>query len=168
MIRNLGYIVSYFILNFITNLIPCLIALTHLALFGNPMLLTNALLLFIIGLAMGSFATMASYRIPRKEAWVKERSRCPHCKHTLSAKDLFPFFSWAIQRGKCRYCQIAISRRYPAIELATATSFVLIYYAHGLTPFSFPLYILSVSLIILTAIDLEHMIIPDGLQIFHL
>ncbi|MBL0320180.1 MAG: prepilin peptidase [Alphaproteobacteria bacterium] len=125
-------------------------------------------LLFIIGLALGSFATMASHRIPRKEGLVVERSHCPHCNHALGVKDLFPLFSWLLQRGKCRYCKKPISRRYPVIELVTGSCFMILYFTHGVTLHALPLYILTVSLMILAVIDLEHMIIPDGLQIFHL
>jgi len=59
----------------------------------------------------------------------KGRSMCPHCRHLLAAKDLVPVASWLSLRGKCRYCQKAISRQYPAVELLTGALFALSYWA---------------------------------------
>lgn len=55
------------------------------------------------------------------------RSMCPHCHHTLAAKDLVPVFSWLLLRGKCRYCHAPISWQYPVVEMFTAVLFVLSY-----------------------------------------
>lgn len=55
------------------------------------------------------------------------RSMCPHCHHTLAAKDLVPVLSWLLLRGKCRYCHTPISWQYPLVELLTATVFVISY-----------------------------------------
>ena len=55
------------------------------------------------------------------------RSMCPNCKHTLSALDLAPVFSWLFLRGKCRYCHKPISWQYPLVEIVTAALFVLSY-----------------------------------------
>ncbi|HET8709296.1 MAG TPA: prepilin peptidase [Candidatus Saccharimonadales bacterium] len=55
------------------------------------------------------------------------RSMCPHCKHTLAAKDLVPVLSWLTLGGKCRYCRKPISWQYPVVELLTAAIFVASY-----------------------------------------
>lgn len=72
---------------------------------------------FLFGIQFGSFATMASYRIPRGDDIVFTPSHCPKCNHRLTILDLFPIFSWIFFRGKCRHCKAPISPRYPLIEL---------------------------------------------------
>ncbi|MEA3304466.1 MAG: prepilin peptidase, partial [Patescibacteria group bacterium] len=42
---------------------------------------------------------------------------CPHCQHTLSAKELIPLVSFLIQKGKCKHCHEKISLQYPLVEL---------------------------------------------------
>src|ERR1700680_2308111 len=73
-----------------------------------------------IGLALGSFVTMLSYRLPRRLSIVHPGSSCPKCKTRLKARDLFPVLSWVFSNGKCRYCNVKIGARYPLIELVTA------------------------------------------------
>src|SRR5450759_3503049 len=74
----------------------------------------------VVGLALGSFATMLSYRLPRRLSIILPRSHCPQCKAVLKTRDLVPVFSWVFARGKCRACSAKIGARYPVIELATA------------------------------------------------
>ncbi|HEU0118869.1 MAG TPA: prepilin peptidase [Alphaproteobacteria bacterium] len=76
---------------------------------------------YVIGLALGSFVTMLSYRLPRRLSIATAHSQCPNCHRPLRARDLVPIFSWGISGGKCRYCKTPISARYPLIELVTAT-----------------------------------------------
>ncbi|MCE3233688.1 MAG: Prepilin peptidase [Rickettsiaceae bacterium] len=80
----------------------------------------------VFGLLFGSFATMASYRIPRGEDLVIKSSHCPSCKHKLKWFDLFPLLSWLFNLGKCRYCKAKIGIRYPAVALViTITALVI-------------------------------------------
>lgn len=86
----------------------------------------------ILGLSLGSFATCAAYRIPRKlPLWGAgyNRSRCPSCQTVLGVRDLVPIVSWVLLRGKCRYCGTAIGARYVVIEL-TVLAVVLFIFGH--------------------------------------
>jgi prepilin signal peptidase PulO-like enzyme (type II secretory pathway) len=74
----------------------------------------------LFGLVLGSFVTMASYRLPRRLSIVTPPSSCPVCTHRLGVPDLVPVFSWLFLRGRCRHCHTKIPARYPLIELATA------------------------------------------------
>jgi prepilin signal peptidase PulO-like enzyme (type II secretory pathway) len=124
------------------------------------------LLTAMMGLLFGSFVTLASYRLPREEEGVVlGRSRCPSCRHSLGVRDLVPFFSWAVMRGKCRYCQIAIGWKYPAIELLQASLFLGVYFVLGLSTLSLLLMLLSVCLLLVIIIDFEFLIIPDELNL---
>lgn len=55
------------------------------------------------------------------------RSECPHCHHTLGAKDLIPLFSYLFQGWRCRYCGAKISWIYPILEILSAGIFLWTY-----------------------------------------
>jgi len=132
-----------------------------------------SLFIFIFGLLVGSFLNCVIYRLEQEKSFLKGRSYCPHCKHTLSVRDLIPVFSYLLLRGRCRYCKGKISWQYPAVEIATGAMFLLI------SNFQFPisneilifnfqtlvnlLFLFSISsfLIIIFVFDLKHYIIPD-------
>lgn len=118
----------------------------------------------LAGLAFGSFVTLLSYRLPRGEAIGFTRSRCPACDTVLRVRDLMPVLSWVWRRGRCGHCGAPVHWRYPAIELITAATFMLLYLRFGLTPVSLTLMALSVCLVAMAVIDLEHGILPDALQ----
>ena len=119
----------------------------------------------LAGLVFGSFASAMTYRIPRGLSWVSGHSACPSCGHALSVPDLIPFFSWLFLRGRCRHCRAAIGWRYPAIELATLVLCLLVYGAYGFSWAALALMAAMPFLVALVAIDLEHMILPDQLNI---
>ncbi len=119
----------------------------------------------MLGLALGSFLTLATYRLPLDQPIGRTRSRCPSCGTTLKARDLIPFFSWALARGRCRQCKTKISARYPLTELACAASMVGIYSVAGLTPASLCIMGLVLGIITIIVTDLEHRIILDEVQV---
>jgi len=118
-----------------------------------------------LGLVFGSFATLASHRIPLRDNIIYKSSMCPICKHRLKAFDLIPLFSWLFYRGKCKYCHSKIHFRYPLTELSLAILFVLIYLKTGISLETLSLLGLAVCLVIIVIIDFEHKIIPDSMQI---
>jgi leader peptidase (prepilin peptidase) / N-methyltransferase len=85
------------------------------------------ILIFIIGLFIGSFLGVLTDRIPRSETVVKGRSHCEFCKKELKWLDLIPVFSFLSTRGRCRYCKHALPYFYPAIEIITGIMFVATY-----------------------------------------
>ena len=109
----------------------------------------------MIGLALGSFATMLSYRIPRRISIVKPASQCPKCHTPLKPLDLIPVLSWLFERGKCRYCLSPISVRYLLIELVTTAAVVMAFIAFGFTPHLIAALIGIVTLITFVTINLE-------------
>ncbi len=118
------------------------------------------LIIFIFGLAIGSFLNCIIYRLEKNETFLKGRSYCPHCKHILGWQDLIPLFSFLILKGKCRYCQQKISWQYPLVEIATAALFLA-----GFNPqnflFSIFYFLITSFLIIIFVYDLKHYIILD-------
>lgn len=128
------------------------------------MSLFEPLIVVIFGLAFGSFITCMSWRLPREEDVVKKPSYCPNCTTILTFKDLWPVFSWALSRGKCRHCKIVIPMRYPLIEVATASLFSLVYLQFGFTLITLILCLMAVALMVMIVVDLEHYIIPDSVH----
>lgn len=86
------------------------------------------LFVFIFGLFIGSFLNVVIYRLHRQESFVKGFSKCLFCNHRLYTKDLVPLFSYLYLKGRCRYCKQRFSHQYPLVELATALSFVLVFF----------------------------------------
>ncbi len=129
--------------------------------FPPPALLT--LPAAAVGLVMGSFVTALSYRQPRAVSVARGRSRCPACGHTLEARDLVPVLSWLVNRGACRHCGAPVSRRYPAIELATMILFTAGVWLEG-DPLRLGLLaLMTVVMMTLAVIDLEQQRLPDSL-----
>lgn len=80
---------------------------------------------YIIGVVLGSFFTLATYRIPLKQDILYTRSYCPKCNNKLKNMDLIPILSYIFLRGKCRYCQEKISSRYIIIEMFSGLFYLL-------------------------------------------
>ncbi len=123
------------------------------------------ILFFIFGLVLGSFINVLIYRIPKEENFISGRSYCPNCKTKLKFYDLIPIISYISLKGKCRYCNENISIKYPLIELITGLLFIASYLKFGLSPYLFIILFMISLLIVITFIDLEHMIIPHSLTI---
>ena len=123
------------------------------------------LLTALIGLAVGSFLNVCIYRIPVAESIVTPPSKCPSCDKRLKPTDLVPVLSYLFLRGRCRYCNTAISPRYALIEILTAALFILVTLKIGVG-FTLLKYLFATSiLIVVTFIDLDHFIIPDKIVI---
>ncbi len=115
----------------------------------------------LLGLVFGSFASLAAWRLPRGEQVLSGRSRCPQCRRHLGPKELVPVMSYLRSGGKCLHCGAPIGARYLLIECACGVLFYLAFVAAGATPEAFLLGLLGLGLVIVTAVDLEHQIIPD-------
>jgi len=134
------------------------------------------LVIFIFGLAVGSFLNALIWRLEVSDGFAKNprkikgllgklvtgRSQCPLCSHTLAWQDLIPLLSFALLQGKCRYCNEKISFQYPIVELTVGVLFVLMLHAVSLVNFEL-LYLLTIAslLTVIFVYDLKHFIIPD-------
>ena len=125
------------------------------------------LIIFIFGLAIGSFLNVVIFRLETGDKIINDRSKCLYCDHRLSWYDLVPVLSFLFLKGKCRYCGKKISFQYPVIEITTGLLFTLVCYYFPfissiplLIKWLFLFYIFSV-LIVVFSYDLKHFIIPD-------
>ena len=116
----------------------------------------------LFGAVMGSFLNCAAWRIAHSESFLKGRSHCPACGHTLGILDLIPLFSWLFLRGKCRYCGSKVSVRYFLAELFMAAVTVLCLLRFDITVHCLRNYIFLCCLFCLSLVDLENYTIPDG------
>jgi leader peptidase (prepilin peptidase) / N-methyltransferase len=115
----------------------------------------------LVGLAAGSFFTVAVSRWPRGESLVRPRSHCGGCGRTLGPAELLPLVSFALQRGRCRGCGSRIGWRYPAIELASGALAAVAIAVFGPTWRGLAAALLALALVPVVVIDLEHRLIPD-------
>lgn len=138
-------------------------------------------ILIVFGLAFGSFINALVWRVheqsrPKKKRVASDselsiyrgRSMCPHCQHTLGWYDLLPVVSWALLRGKCRYCHKPISAQYPIVELTTAGLFTASYVfwpfalVGAVSYLLFGLWLVClVMLVALAVYDLRWMLLPN-------
>ena len=118
-------------------------------------------ILFILGLCLGSFGNVIIARLPNEESVVKPRSKCPHCKSTIKWHDNVPIFSYLLLRAKCRACKKAISIRYPLVELICGLLFVALYYRYGISWTLVETLIFVWAGVVASVIDLDHRILPD-------
>jgi leader peptidase (prepilin peptidase)/N-methyltransferase len=83
----------------------------------------------------------------------------------LKWRHLIPVFSYFALKGKCQYCGSKIGIQYPFVELLTALGLITILYQST----SYTLFLwygsLYALMIIVSAIDIKHMIIPNSVII---
>jgi prepilin signal peptidase PulO-like enzyme (type II secretory pathway) len=124
----------------------------------------TTIIVFILGLIIGSFLNALIHRLYSGQSIVKDRSRCVHCHHALNAWDLIPLFSFFYLRGKCRYCGKKISWQYPLVEFFTGVVFVLLAqhlaYQVGTPQYLFQIIFASI-LIVVGIFDFKHYLILD-------
>lgn len=120
---------------------------------------------FAPALAVGSFLNVVAARLPQRLPIARGRSACPHCSAQIAWYDNVPLLSFALLRGRCRSCRGPVSWRYPAVELATAVLVVACLIVFGLTADALVASYFCAALVVLSAIDLEHRILPDRITL---
>lgn len=119
------------------------------------------LIIFILGLIIGSFLNVVICRLPYGKSVVWPASFCPACGEKLKVWDLVPVLSYVWLKGRCRYCREKIPLTYPAVELLTGILFLLAYIEYGFSLHTLSGFVLLSFLIPAAFIDLKEGIIPD-------
>ena len=96
-------------------------------------LIIQALIASVFGLIVGSFLNVVIYRVPQGESIAFPASHCGSCGKAVKPYDNIPLLSYAILRGRCRFCKETYSWRYPAVELLVGLLFFAVVYQNGLT-----------------------------------
>lgn len=132
------------------------------------------IIVFIFGLLIGSFLNVVIHRLPLGLSVVKPRSKCVKCEHSIRWYENIPVFSYILLRGKCSQCDVAISWRYPFVELLTGLFAVLLFPSNidvleighmEIMRFAVEFSIASIFLAHFL-IDIEHQLLPDKLNLY--
>jgi leader peptidase (prepilin peptidase)/N-methyltransferase len=120
------------------------------------------------GALWGSFFNVAIYRVGLYQSVVYPPSRCPSCGRPVRPLENVPMLSWLLLRGRCAGCKSRISPRYFVVELACTLLAGGLFWHLGLT--ADPIHLMARffvefafvgTLVVLSGIDLDHMLIPD-------
>jgi leader peptidase (prepilin peptidase)/N-methyltransferase len=152
---------------------------------SEPALFTG--LVFLLGLAVGSFLNVVIHRLPRilEADWQAQcaelrseppepsplynlwfpRSACPSCGHQITALENIPVLSWLWLRGHCSACGSRISARYPLVELLTATLSAAAAWQFGFGFASVGAILFIWALIPLAFIDFDTTLLPDDITL---
>ena len=126
------------------------------------------IVLFGLGLILGSFGNVVIARVPEGKSVVRPRSACPACGTQILGRDNIPVISWLILRARCRACGERISARYPLVELSAGVLFVLLGWwawqsdSLGLLPLLLAWGLVGLCL---AMIDVDHHRLPDALTL---
>jgi leader peptidase (prepilin peptidase)/N-methyltransferase len=112
-------------------------------------------------LAIGSFLNVVASRVPIRMPIKASRSECMSCGHEIRWWDNLPLVSYVLLRGRCRDCDAAIPARYPAVEGATALLVAASLLRFGMTAEGILAAAFCALLVVLSAIDIEHRIVPN-------
>jgi len=132
-------------------------------------LLINFFFIFILGLSIGSFANVVIYRLPLGLSIINPPSFCIKCKKEIKWVHKFPILSWVYLQGKCFFCKLPISFKYPLIELLFGIIFIINFYFFSFSGLDqdfinfFHFSIFSFFIIIIGFIDFENLKIPNVL-----
>jgi leader peptidase (prepilin peptidase) / N-methyltransferase len=124
-----------------------------------------AALAFAPGLAFGSFLNVVAARVPLKRSLVSPASACMACGHEITWYDNVPLVSYAALRGRCRACGVHIPLRYPAVELVAGLLFAACFWKFGLSGSAVVGAFFCLTLVAVSATDLEYRIIPNRIVV---
>jgi leader peptidase (prepilin peptidase)/N-methyltransferase len=85
------------------------------------------------------------------------------CGEQIAARDNIPLLSYALLRGRCRHCSARIPVRYPLVEAATALLVAACVLRFGVTWEGLLAAFFCSVLVAISAIDVEHRIVPNRL-----
>jgi leader peptidase (prepilin peptidase)/N-methyltransferase len=118
-----------------------------------------AVILTLLGMAIGSFLNIVIDRLPVGGSLVSPPSRCDACGKRLSPWDMVPVFSYLALRGRCRYCRARIPRRVLLVEVLSGLLFFLVFWRFGLSADFAITALWSCVFLVIIFIDWEHKLI---------
>jgi len=116
---------------------------------------------FLFGTVFGSFLNVCIYRLPREESIAFPPSHCTACGYKIKFYNNIPILSYLLLGGKCADCKSGISPVYPFIEILSGLLLLLTVYTFGFTIKTLFYALFIYALLVISFIDLEHMIIPN-------
>ena len=128
-------------------------------------ILSPGVIVFVFGSCIGSFLNVCIFRIPEGKSIIFPGSFCPSCKNAIPFYLNIPILSYIFLMGKCKFCKIKISTRYPLIEALTGVFALLLFAKFGFTPAFFYWFVFISTLITISFIDFDRQIIPDVISL---
>lgn len=117
------------------------------------------------GLALGSFLNVVAARLPLRRSLVTPGSSCMSCGTAIATRDNIPVLSYLMLRGRCRACGAHIPLRYPLVELVTGLLVAACGLRFGLSLYAVMAAVFCIVLVAISAIDVEHRIVPNRIVI---
>jgi len=143
-----------------------------------------------LALIVGSFLNVLIWRLPimMKNSWSQECreylglktidqnqsekinlwlpfSHCPTCNHPLKPWHNIPVISFLVLKGRCAFCHVKISLRYPLVELLCGVTSAYVAMRFGASIQTVIGLLFTWIAIALTFIDLDHHLLPDTLTL---
>ena len=112
-------------------------------------------------LALGSFLNVVAARVPARRSLLRPPSSCGSCEREILWRDNIPVLSYLLLRGRCRHCSARFSLVYPAVEAGTAVLAVACVAVFGPTAQAALAVGFCALLVVLSAIDIQHRIVPN-------
>jgi leader peptidase (prepilin peptidase)/N-methyltransferase len=122
-----------------------------------------ALIALAPALALGSFLNVVAARLPRGGSLIRPGSACMACHAPIAWYDNVPLVSYLALRGRCRSCGAPIGLRYPAVEFVTGALIAACFLVLGFALEALVAAFFCAALVAVSAIDLEHRIIPNAI-----
>jgi leader peptidase (prepilin peptidase)/N-methyltransferase len=116
---------------------------------------------FVPGLALGSFLNVVAARVPLRRSLARPGSACMACAAPIAWYDNVPLLSYVVLRGRCRSCRAPIGLLYPAVELTAGLLVAACVLAFGPTLDAALAAFFCCVLVAISAIDLQHRIVPN-------
>jgi leader peptidase (prepilin peptidase)/N-methyltransferase len=115
----------------------------------------------LFGLLLGSFLNVCILRLPDGESVMWPGSHCRQCSQPITARDNIPVLSYLLLGAACRACGSRIAWRYPVIELATCTLFIMCCLRFSFSWLAGCWALLCFLLLGLAVMDAETLLLPD-------
>ncbi len=123
------------------------------------------ILLFGVGLVIGSFLNVCILRVPLGQSVIWPGSHCPQCQMPIRWFDNIPLVNFLWLRARCRWCGEKISWRYPLVECLNGAGYLGIVYKFGWNRSALVYALLLSALLVVMMIDVDHLMIPDGISL---
>lgn len=123
------------------------------------------IMLFILGIGVGSICNELIYCLPREE-FSRIPTRCGSCGQELKGLRSLPIIGWLALGGKCRSCGAKITLQYPVVEAVNGLMWLvtgLLLRGQWLTVVLYCL--LFSALLVASVIDWREYIIPNILNL---
>lgn len=120
----------------------------------------DVLLYVLFGGLIGVLVNRAADNLPPPaRASLLQAPRCPHCGQVRGPLEQSGLLAFIFQRGRCAHCHAPRTWRAPLVELVLAILFGVFYARLGFGLLWLTYSLLTVLLVLITVIDLEHRLI---------